>query len=551
MDCKTLSKVVFIIFVLILTAYIITNNKMQVSTTPTTPTMIIEKFKNYKKNKSLEHFVDEEVSNSPDYTLDNDVPSSKMYNWNDNDRPSSTPATNNSNTTELTSRSIASTSLPPVQSSTYSSVDENVQSVVNENQALTEIRNINLPEQIRNTYKELFGALPIKEEEDFYIRFFQGASATPSQMKEIIATSAPTLKKIISSKVTETQSSPIMIGTEDEVISIYRQILDRNPNEEELTHYASFIKDNPANVEKMKFMLLQSKEYKRLQNMQTNIAYGQLLGGLTDRQITFMVRAIYKQLSDTPIDDETLKFMKKKFLEFKLDEERFKRFVRRFVLFNSPMDDIIESTIENAQSQPIIETSTSAHSPSQSIIPNAEVINELQKSAFSTVPSASPTSSTPSASLASSTPAPTVINSLASSIMNATLSTITESFTQQPTVNDYKPSLILSGNSTGINTAQMIEAIKNQALNIFDKDKFNQDSFDEMNNTDMSEREKELSSFINDRNKEELKNTCVRNKTFSKYHYDDMLLLPKNSASIIPNHSIVDKSDKTMWNKMN
>jgi hypothetical protein len=132
---------------------------------------------------------------------------------------------------------------------------------------------------------------------------------------------------------------------------------------------------------------------------------------------------------------------------------------------------------------------------------------------------------------------------------------IIETFAQGPTPayepSDFIPSPFLSGNDTGVNTKKLIDAIKAKATSDFDKDKFyneefNKNSLENAFNGELSVKEKELSSLIHDRNRDELKNTCMRNKDFAQYHYEDMNILPTSQYSVIPSDTL-QQSAETMW----
>jgi hypothetical protein len=348
-----------------------------------------------------------------------------------------------------------------------------------------------LRQQITNVYVDLFGLGPNKEELSFYEKFFKNSNASMDYIKEVISISAPTLKKTL--KVGKTVTSyDIANGSEDEVIAIFNEILDRNPDVEELRYYSTFIKQGPSHVEKMKLLLLHSEEYKRLQKMQSNLAFGQLLGGITDRQLTLMVNTIYDNITNTSnkLDDETLKFLKKKYLEFELDENVFKKFVKDVVLFKPTHRS----------------TPTPPNSASLSKTANFKVVNTLEKFAFDAE------KSTTSAD-ATSTPS-------TSTISTGTVSTASSSN------NSVNPSKLTINTvvSSGVNTSKVIESVKQQAKCQFDKNA--------IDNKNRNNNETSLSSSINQRNRDELKNICERNSAFSKFNDDQLVLLPGQEWSV-------------------
>jgi hypothetical protein len=82
-------------------------------------------------------------------------------------------------------------------------------------------------------------------------------------------------------------------------------------------------------------LLVASDEYVRLQKLQLNSYNAGLLGGVTDRQISLTVDQIFSEVSNKELDSETKQFLKKKFIEFKLDESKLRTFIKNYVS-NSP-----------------------------------------------------------------------------------------------------------------------------------------------------------------------------------------------------------------------
>lgn len=357
-------------------------------------------------------------------------------------------------------------------------------------------------------YKELYGADPKEDEVQFYVKFFNNKQSTRDYMREIISTSAPTLQKTLKAgNLPLIPDSPQ--GTEDEVIQIYTEILDRNPDAEELQYYSTYIKQGASHVEKMKIMLLQSQEYKRLQKTQNNVAYGHLLGGITDRQLTIMVTNVYNSLTKKgdKIDDETLKFLKKKYLEFQLNEAVFRKFVKDYVLFNPT------SVSKTVQSNQLSQSSTSTTNASQRA--NSSVTDNLAANALNT------TATTTNAATTGSTTA---------SSTSSTAKAVSETYTNN------------KSSTTGVDTSKMIQNIKTNADCQFDKNK--------LDNTYKSNSQQALASTIHNRNRDELKNICQRNNTYSKYHDEDMVVLPGQEWTIPQKHTPVCSGRTTGYNPL-
>ena len=473
---------------------------------------------------------------------------------------------------------------------------------------------------IIDVYKELYGADPNDNEIAFYVKFFEGKEPCHDYIKEIIATSAPTLQKTLKAGVL-----PIVpdtpIGNEREVIAIFKDILDRFPDDQELQYYTTFAQQGPANIQKMKVMLIESAEYRRLQSMQNNVAYGQLIGGVTDRQLTLMVTNVYNSLTGLgdKIDNDTMQFLKRKYLEFQLNTDIFTKFLKDFVLFKPSQVTVPQSkeTFVNSTHQtPTVQTTNSRRV--NSAITDSLIKKGLQENfenspvdtskIIATVKSFATTDflKTKSPNTISS-----VVNDKYSKEVNyehyanmaklgepcddATCERGSTCFSKAGETNKFCK-IVLWPNSKGcasqannecmqglkctndvclppgaqqtVDTTQSVQpqvaqpvqqqpqvaqqvqppsqTVSHQDIPVqqqvstrtqpqkdnvscwFDKDKLDHDN--------MSNSRQTLASTIYDRNREELKNVCQRNKSFSKYHYDDMVLIPGQEWSVPQSH---------------
>jgi hypothetical protein len=312
-----------------------------------------------------------------------------------------------------------------------------------------------LQERIKITYVDLFSMPPVKEEMDFYVRFFKN-KPTPSDqyLQEVISISAPTLKKTIQVAQPITKKE-LADGTEDEVFVIFNEILNRNPTPEELEFYSKMIKKGPAEVEKMKILLLQSQEYRMLQKMQSNKTNALTLRGVTDRQITFTVTNIYKNIAriDDDIDEETLAFLKKKYIDFNMDDELFKKFVRSMISFKA-------SSPLQKNDAPGVKQKTQVSKLERERRVNSEVTDSLTSKLFGK-----------------------------GNTQNAT------------------------------DTSNMICEIQHKAKSQFPKSS-----------------ETALSNEINNRNRDELRQICERNKKFLSFTDKDMVLLKDQSWTVPQQH---------------
>jgi hypothetical protein len=327
-----------------------------------------------------------------------------------------------------------------------------------------------LEERIKTTYIDLFTMPPTKAEIEFYVRFFKNKTEPSDQyLQEVISISAPTLKKTLQVGQPVTNKD-IADGTEDEVLVIFNEILNRNPTPEELEFYSKMIKKGPAQVERMKILLLQSQEYRMLQKLQTNKTNALTLRGVTDRQVTFTVTKIYKSMTrtDDDIDEETLAFLKKKYIEFNMDDEMFKKFLKSMLSFKGA-------------------------TPSSSASSNKNNSNE-RKRANDTV---------------------------TSKLENKAFSKNDESIQKE------------GKTSKNIDTSKMMCEIQQNAKSQFPRNS-----------------ETMLSSEINNRNRDELRQICARNQRFSTFTDNDMVLLKDQSWSVPQRHPPVCVGGDTNFNPL-
>ena len=198
---------------------------------------------------------------------------------------------------------------------------------------------------VKDTYIKEFKREPTEKELIFFQAYAIEKDPNDEQLVQAIKSSADIVNKAYSP-----DSSPIFqeaYGTEDEVTEIFNSILNRLPDDNELSTFSKLLKeDRDFTLEKLKQLLYGSEEFNRLQKTQSNQVYGNLIGGVTDRQITLIVMTNYKKIvgKDTAnIDSDELKFLKKKLVEFNLDEAVFNKFLESYVK-NQPFNQQIQAS---------------------------------------------------------------------------------------------------------------------------------------------------------------------------------------------------------------
>ena len=201
--------------------------------------------------------------------------------------------------------------------------------------------NYNSKDALAKTITELFAEIypndvhynpPSQQTIDFYVEYASVRKLTRADLREIIEGSAPSLVATLNQRTSNIPPKEIF-GFEDEVAQVYNDLLFRNPDETEMYTYAKMLKtDKKFSIEKLKQILMASPEYKRLEMTQSNMYRSELIGGVTDRQVNMMVVSAYKTVvGNEDIDPDTMKFLKRKFLEFNLDEKKLRDFIKKYV----------------------------------------------------------------------------------------------------------------------------------------------------------------------------------------------------------------------------
>jgi hypothetical protein len=109
-----------------------------------------------------------------------------------------------------------------------------------------------------------------------------------------------------------------------DVISVYNKVLDRVPNPKELSYYAyKILKDKDFTLLKLEQLLSGSKEYKILESNQTNVVNAELSGNITEAQIQYEIRRLYKSVFNASIPNKEFEeFLKQKYIEYHLNDAK-------------------------------------------------------------------------------------------------------------------------------------------------------------------------------------------------------------------------------------
>jgi hypothetical protein len=351
---------------------------------------------------------------------------------------------------------------------------------------------------------------PSQQAIDFYYDYTTKRSITRSDLQDVIESSAPALEKTFNDGSAPAYSSATEIfGTEDDVVELFNEILFRNPDNAELYTFSKLLKqDESFSVDKLKQLLYSSEEYKRLEKTQTNTAYSSLIGGVTDRQLTLIVTTIYGQVVGTQsIDADLLKFLKKKLIQFNLDEAVFTDFLKKYIanqpFVQSKSNTQSESASQNTQSKNTTQSNSQSNAVTQEDLQNLKksVLQEV-KSSFANVPKA-----------AQNQQGYTGQNGQTQSTVQNPNRQVIEILLRTAKY-DQKENYLDSQN--------VLDKIKEQASCVFDKN---------ATDSQYSKPSQDAAQLLEQRNTEELKNACVRNKKYLEVD-EDMTLDPSLRWSV-------------------
>lgn len=113
------------------------------------------------------------------------------------------------------------------------------------------------------------------------------------------------------------------------IISIFEQTLGRNPNTSELKFYYNMMVKDGVDQEKLKSILVSSREYDILKKNQSNEVHGELAANVTEKQLEMSINEMYNAVYYKYPDEATFKFLKAKFLSFNMNEEKFAIFLKK------------------------------------------------------------------------------------------------------------------------------------------------------------------------------------------------------------------------------
>jgi hypothetical protein len=354
--------------------------------------------------------------------------------------------------------------------------------------------------------KELYpNNTPSQKIINFYVDYASQRVVTKADLKEVIQGSAQALERTFNEK-DSTQTQETTFGTEDEVTELYKEILLRNPDNKELVQYAKLLKeDKNFNMEKLKQILYASEEYKRLEKTQTNAVYSNLMGGVTDRQLTLMVTTYYKNVTGKDdIDSDTITFLKKKLLSFNLDDKTFKDFISKYLKGESPNTSASTTTMPSASASTTTTSTSSGISKTDLEDFKQQVLGEIRQM----VTSEQLVTRGGGYTDQSSGEVQTVVQQPNKQVIEVLLKTAKENNDQD----------------VYLDSQNVMKTIKEQAKCVFDKNA-------EDNHYKSMGPNSAMAALQDKRNTDDLRNSCIRNKKYIGID-EDMVLDPSLRWSV-------------------
>ena len=375
---------------------------------------------------------------------------------------------------------------------------------------------------IRSIFMDLYQTPPTPEELGFYSEYVKGRDVTEPVLKDVISSSAPVLKKTFTDR--RTTEKDLLVGNETDIIEIFNEVLDRNPDRNELYSFAQMLASDPSfSLDKLRQVLIASEEFKRLERTQSNKVYMNLQSNVTDRQLTMTVTKVWTDVTKrTYIDEDTLKFLKKKFVTFELNEQKLAEFIKMYLL-DKPY-------VEPAPKTPVASTTASSSKSSSGM--SEEDMKKLRDSIMAELAAkakADASSNTNTNAKEKQHNANKNAEGFTPDGKNVFTDNVFNFYGENGPNRTVIDSLIdKSSNSTGgcVNTEKMISSIKDNAKCVFDKNAAEEEL--------LEQHKQELANYINDRNMSHLGTVCERNKKFGKYLNadDNMVLYPEFKWSV-------------------
>jgi len=203
-------------------------------------------------------------------------------------------------------------------------------------------------QDVKSIFRDTMNRDPTSEELSFYMDYVaKKPNMNRAELIDIVTSTAPVLSANLQNDAKQMQNR---FNYEFIIKDTFNNLLDRNPSSQELQRYISLFQTDPQfSKEKLEFIIMASAEYARLQKAQSNAVYASLPGNMTDRQVTLNVTAVYQSTTGSAyIDEDTMKFLKKKYIEMNMNDDQMKDFIKNYVAGTAPTTSSAATTAASA-----------------------------------------------------------------------------------------------------------------------------------------------------------------------------------------------------------
>jgi hypothetical protein len=243
---------------------------------------------------------------------------------------------------------------------------------------------------VKDVFMEVLKRLPTPTELQKYIDLYVGNQMkTQQDLEFILRLDIESVVRSNKSEIPEPEKKEDY-GTYKVIISAFEEVLGRNPNTSELKFYYDLIKNNNYDQNKLKDILLSSREHEILMKNQNNQVHGELAGNITEKQLEIAINELYMAVFFEYPDEDTYKYLRGRFVAMNLDEEKFAFFLRRLKSAESSNDPTMTPTTPTTTTVPPTTTTSVPSTTMTSAPPTTKSVKELFEEIVTATPDISP-----------------------------------------------------------------------------------------------------------------------------------------------------------------
>lgn len=236
---------------------------------------------------------------------------------------------------------------------------------------LTKDKTATIEAQITKVFNDQVKRDPTPDELSKYTDKFRSGTMSSDQLVRLLAHGPETIEDDSTRKSVADNTKKVKdYDVYKTIIQVYNTTLDRLPNSAELSHYYKLINsDKTFTQEKLADVLLASREHEILEKNQVNAVHGELPGNITERQLEITVSGIYATVFNQQPDKATYTFVRGKFVEFELNEEKLIRFLKQ-------LKSAEDAAISTGSSAPVSANANSYTDQGQGQSPNQNPVSK-------------------------------------------------------------------------------------------------------------------------------------------------------------------------------